>query len=494
MNSLHFLLLIVAHFICGFSILSLLKIRLDNIVHKVTLSIMIGLGLASFIPMIMEMMKITIDKQSVAIALILLCLVLLALCFKTIKEDFKQLKEVKLEMKLYDVIILFTMFYLLYVGLYKNYLFPSYPRDYTSGPEVIAKYTIKEGHIVNSVFLQDMSTTNNHQKPPSLLGIQIIYKLFVQEFGQVWLGLLTVCFYLFYYFALRKYTHAIFAGLCLILTIAIPEMYAYIIMVLFDFSNAIFVFLGFYYLYLYLEEFHTKNYLILSSILFGIATFFRSETLILVFLLAGSMILWNYVKNRTFSPKKIIADGLILTLATVVSYVLSIEIFIKKILPTNFDTASNVTKDLFNFSPLFTRLSEMWSVLMYNREPQEGYSSIGLFNETFTLILVFAILELGLVLYFKKSNRKFQFWFSSYALTFFFIGVVGYILPLADLVNTTKRALFKLIPLGFFFIANSSLLAFLSKKIWDWENSVVSENLEPSQEQLYSKKKSKKQK
>jgi hypothetical protein len=56
---------------------------------------------------------------------------------------------------------------------------------------------------------------------------------------------------------------------------------------------------------------------------------------------------------------------------------------------------------------------------------------------------------------------------------YFGIPFLGYLLPLFDLDNSTKRALFKIFPLMLLFIANSGIMREISVKITDWEKAPI---------------------
>src|SRR5947207_15950575 len=134
--------------------------------------------------------------------------------------------------------------------------------------------------MINSVFTVNLETTNNVFKPPFITCLQIIYKYAGFDFGQVWLSTIVACFIIFLYHALCLRIHRIFAGLLILFFLAIPEMFAYTFMVLFDYSNAVFFFLSIYFVYAYFQN-QQRNYLAFAGLLMAIATYIRSETLIL---------------------------------------------------------------------------------------------------------------------------------------------------------------------------------------------------------------------
>src|SRR5690606_14932111 len=161
------------------------------------------------------------------------------------------------------------------------YYFPVTPRDALSGPETIAKYAVKEGTLANSFFNINLESTNNQHKSPYLIGLQIIYKFFVQTFGQVWLNTMVFSLIIFLYSALKEKIHSILAGLILFLFIATPECFAYTLMILYDYSNMVLYAMGAYVLSLYWNDRKNSQFW-LAAFLFGLSTFIRTETLILL--------------------------------------------------------------------------------------------------------------------------------------------------------------------------------------------------------------------
>jgi len=55
------------------------------------------------------------------------------------------------------------------------------------------------------------------------------------------------------------------------------------------------------------------------------------------------------------------------------------------------------------------------------------------------------------------------------AVVYIGLAFLGYLLPLVDLVNTTKRGLFKALPLMLLYMSNSGATLLLSDKIKNWE-------------------------
>lgn len=475
MNLANFVLLVVLNLLCGHALLSLFKIRHINFLQRISLSILLGLGLSSFIPMLLEILGIAITASSVLAGQFILSVLPVCLSFRLIFKDIKQIQLRTASIKVYDILAVACIVLLLYTGAYKCYFWPPTPRDLTSGAEGLAEFAVKEGHIMNSFLLQDLSTTNNHQKPPSVLGLQIIYKLLVHNFGQVWLIVVSYSFYLFLYGSLRQIAHPVFAGLFSILSIAVPEMYAYTIMPLFDFSNTVYVTAALVFLFKYLTE-HRLGSLYISSILFAIAVFFRAETLLLVICICIFSGLYYFKKHKQTAFKIWLKQALTLCFISAVVYMVSMEYFIRTLLQINFDAGANFTSDIFNLTPFFTRLYAIFSQLIFNYDANSLYNTRALYNDSFAIFFAFIIVELFWCGIKKKADGKMLFWLYGFFGVIIFLAFIGYLIPLVDLNNTTKRGLFKLIPIGYLFIANTSVIQWCSNKLTCWENKTIKKN------------------
>lgn len=228
-------------------------------------------------------------------------------------------------------------------------------------------------------------------------------------------------------------------------------------MALFDYSNAVFYFLSVWFLYLFFQN-QQRNYLAFAGLLMAIATYIRSETLILACLMAPA-ILWYHWKNKTGIVKGLLSSAYFVV-PSVLAYIVSITIFINRYLPVKYNIEGQVNKNLGDLSPLFERFSEINSQLIFS---DRGVGFYGYFIYFFLLLL---LLEMVIKRKFTPATRN---WL--YAVLVIYIGfpIMGYLLPLLDLNNSTKRGLFKIFPLMLLYMANNSLLVSWSQKIMKWE-------------------------
>jgi hypothetical protein len=449
----------IIQFVAGFGLLNLFNIQLKPGL-LISLAILLGVAVFSIMPFVLQLAYIPLTSTNVFISIIAAC-VLLNLKIKSGIARLKELRSgIRFKIKLYEIPFVIMIVFIVFVSAWRCFYFPPTPRDLTSGAEVIAEYAIREKTMINSVFSVNLETTNNVFKPPYITCLQIIYKYAGFEFGQVWLSSIVACFLIFLYHALTLTVHRIFAGLLVLFFMAIPEMFAYTFMVLFDYSNAVFFFLSVWFLYLFFQN-QQRNYLAFAGVLMAIATYIRSETLILACLMAPA-ILWFHWKNKTGLVKGLVSSAFFVV-PSVLSYIISVSIYINRYLPVKYNVEGQVNKNLGDLSPFFNRLSDINSELIFSAR------GVGYYGYFFYFFLLLLLLELVIKRKFTPVTRN---WL--YAVLVIYIGfpLLGYLLPLLDLNNSTKRGLFKIFPLMLLYLANNSLLVSWSQKITKWELKV----------------------
>ena len=450
------LLLTIIQFIAGFGLITLFNIQLKPGL-LISLAVLLGVAVFSIMPFILQLAYIPLTSTNIFISILVAC-VLLNSKFKLGIARLQELKaNFRIRIKLYEIPFVVMIAFIVFVSAWRCFYFPPTPRDLTSGAEVIAEYAIREKSMINSVFSVNLETTNNVFKPPYITCLQIIYKYVGFEFGQVWLSTIVACFLIFLYQALTLSIHRIFAGLLVLFFMAIPEMFAYTFMVLFDYSNAVFFFLGVWFLFQFFQN-QQRNYLAFAGLLMAIATYIRSETLILACLMVPAIV-WYHWKNKTGIVKGLISSAFFVV-PSVLAYIISITIYINRYLPAKYNIEGLVNKNLGDLSPFFTRLSEINSKLIFS---DMGVGYYGYFIYFFILLL---LLEVVIKRKLSSTTRN---WL--YAVLVIYIGfpLMGYLLPLLDLNNSTKRGLFKIFPLMLLYMANNSLLVSWSQRITKWE-------------------------
>jgi hypothetical protein len=170
-------------------------------------------------------------------------------------------------------------------------------------------------------------------------------------------------------------------------------------------------------------------------------------------------IVWYHIKHKKGFVIGLISSAFFVVPA-VVSYIVSVSIYINRYLPVKYNIQGQVNKNLEDLSPFFNRFSEINSQLIFS---ERGVGYYGYFIYFFILLLV---LEIALK---RKLNTTTRNWL--YAVLIIYLGfpLLGYLLPLLDLNNSTKRGLFKIFPLMLLYLGNNTLLVSLSQRITKWE-------------------------
>ncbi len=454
MNFAGLLFLLITHFLSGRGILRLFKLQLDPI-PAVCLSFILGVPAVSFVPCILQLMKIPLAANSVYIGIS----VFTAVCCIPLLVSFTKPRLPKFIMpKLYEWPALLVLLFFVVVSVWRCYYMPPYSRDMLSGPELIAEYAVREKTMINSVFNIDLHTSNNYFKSPYVTTLQIIYKLLVFPFGQLWLSVMFVSFTTFIYSLLMDRVHPLIAGFLMLIFFAVPELFAYTFVILYDYSNMVLFFTGFYFLTRYMQN-EKFNDFIFSSLLFGLATYIRTESLILIAFMSPLFLVHRYRQKMPLA--KIALRLAIFMGVSIVFYVICIKIFVHNFVPLPLDVSHEINKHITDFSPLFKRLSDIVTVLIFS---DTGPIFYGCF------IIFFVYLAIADLVWPRKYNKEALYALYGVAVIYFGFGFIGYLLPLADLQNTTKRGFFKIIPIMLLYMANSGLIQRLSNAIKWWED------------------------
>ena len=504
MPLLSFLFLLICYVLSGYGLLTLFGMRLKP-AYTLTLSLLLGIAVASVIPFLLQLFYIVIIGPTVFGALLLAALLLnIPTLLRIRKEGFpaviRSFKPGSFRVQLYEIPFWLVLAFFIFVSVWRCYYLPPTSRDALSGPETIAEYAVREQTMINSFFRLDLWSTNNQFKSPFLISLQIIYKLAGFPFGQVWLSIVFICFTVFLYQVLKERLHPLLAGLLLLLFTMAPEIYAYSFMILYDYSNMVFYFLGLYFLFAWFRAPAPfpltapipsaarppvppaspavpglasvppaappiPATLSFAGLLLGIATYIRSETLVLVILLLPPVLLtqWRAVPDgrlRLAVGKKIALALFLFLLPSFIGYYLPTQLYIRYYLPVHYDINTLVNDHLTDWSPLFQRYSDIVTRLLF------GTFSIHLWGYIFYLT---ALLFLAELIYMRRFNKEARNWLYAIAMLYLALGFLGFALPMFNLLETTKRALFKMMPLAIAYLANNEILIRFSQRISRWE-------------------------
>ena len=467
MPFLAFLLLVSLFLLSGYGMIQLFGLRLKT-AYTLTLSLLLGVALASFLPFLLQLCFIPLTGGTVFGSLALSAVLLniptaLVIRKKGFTAFRKELFPGRLQPSPYEMPFWIIIGFLVFLSVWRCYYLPPTSRDALSGPEAIAEFAFREHTMINSFFKIDLWSTNNQFKSPYLISLQLTFKLAGFPFGQIWLSIIFVSFTIFLYNALKETLHPLLVGILLLVFFLTPEMYAYTFMVLYDYSNMVYLFLGLWFLFKYFSaDDPPRSQFYFSGLLIGIATYIRSETLALALLFLPPILLMQW---RTKMPlKKIVPADILFFVPALLGYILPNELYNKHYLPIHFEVGGLVNHHLNNFAPLFQRYSDIVTRLL------TGTFAIHLWGYIF---YVTAVLFVGEAVFVRRFNRNARNWLYAFAALYLGIGGLGWLLPLFDLNDTTKRALFKMLPVALLYLANNELLIRLSRVITGWENAPV---------------------
>jgi hypothetical protein len=452
-------LLICCHFFSGYGLLDLFNIRQKPLV-MLPLALLSGIAVASCVPFLLQLAYCPLYPATVFGALGLSCLLL---NMRGLARGYGKWPRIsrsmvpRLRIRLYELPFILILSFLIFVSVWRCYYQPPVSRDALSGPEAIAEYAVREHTLINSFFTVELSTTNNQFKSPFLISLQVIYKMAGYPFGQIWLSIVFISYTLLFYQVLKTTLHPILAGSLLLLMTATPEIYAYTFMILYDYSNMVFLFLSLYFL---IDSFENKrrSYFYFAALLMGIATYIRSETLVLAVLFTP--MLWLRQRRERQSPAAMVWTTGVFILPALLSYYLSITLYINHYLPVHYDISALVNPHPFNLRPLFKLYGDIFKELMISEFGVQLWGYI---------MFVWAGIFLAELVILRRFTRTARNWLYAIGVVFAGLGLLGFLLPMFNLFETTKRGLFKIVPLMVMYMANSQLLIRLSARISQWE-------------------------
>ncbi|HWK02885.1 MAG TPA: glycosyltransferase family 39 protein [Puia sp.] len=470
------ILLVLCHLLSGYGLLTLFTIRQKTAI-TLALALILGVAVASLVPFVLQLCFIPLTPATVFGSLVLAGLLLnirtLLRIGKTAGSFDRSFRERwgrfvrecgrrvrAFHLLPYEIPFVLILGFLLFVSVWRCYYLPPTSRDALSGPEAIAEYAVREHTMINSFFNVDLWTTNNQFKSPFLISLQIIYKMAGFPFGQIWLSLIFISFTVLLYQVLKEKLHPIIAGLLLLLFTMEPELYAYSFMILYDYSNMVFLFLSLYFLFDYCKS-KTSATLYFAGLLMGIATYIRSETLALALFFIPVLILSQW--REKYSYRQMVLSVVLFLLPAVIAYYLTVSLYIGHYLPVHYAIGNLVNQHLSDLQPLFKRYGDIGTRLL------TGELALHLWGYFMFIWAALFLLE-GVLL--RRYNRDARNWLYAIGAIFVGLGLLGYLLPLFDLTDTTKRGLFKVLPLMLLYMANNGVLHRLSAWIGQWENAV----------------------
>jgi hypothetical protein len=452
----------VLQLLAGFGLLTLFRIQLKP-PFLLSLALLMGVAVFSVVPFVMQLLYIPITAVSVFAALLITTLLLNIQYKQGISNIKKSFNGTHFRIRLYEAPFLTLIIVIVFVSAWRCFYFPPTPNDITTGAEAVAEYTVREHTMINSVFL--LTQNGNSLKPAFITSLQVIYKFAGFPFGQIWLSSIFISFTVFLYHALSATAHRVIACLLLIFLLAIPEMYAYTFMILYDYSNAVFFLLCVFFCNRYYKDQQLYE-LAFAGLLMGFATYLRPETLLLCFGILP-VIFFNAIKNKA-GIKKMLTAAVVFLLPTLLFYLVAVYIYIHYYLPVTYSIAAQINANVFNIKAALARFAETNTNVIF--------SSQGIVYYGYFIFIFLAILAAELLIK-RKLNAVARNYLYGILLVYIVYPLLTHVLPGASIDYTVKRAFIKLFPLMILCIANTEIVMWFSKKITGWELKKINSNL-----------------
>jgi len=275
--------ILLLQFLTGFGIIDRFPV-ISRFAQKISLSVLIGFFLSTLAVYLLEILHLPISTFSVITANVLLTAAINHNPARLAKSLKSLVIQDNVSIKIYEIIFLTAIAYLLFFSFWRTYSIPVTPYDSIVGIDLVARQALKEGHIISSMFFREdfrpFLSTQPYYAPFTML-MQIIYRSVGLPFGQLWLGFLTVSFFVFAYSKMCEKVHPIISGFCILLLLCAPELYAYTFLLQTDFSNAVFFAIGMIFTVNFLGSRNTE-YFTLAALFMAAACWTRTETIIIV--------------------------------------------------------------------------------------------------------------------------------------------------------------------------------------------------------------------
>jgi len=466
MNFSGLIFLLFAQFIAGKGLIRLFGVSLRH-TSLLSFSMICGIFIVSFVPCILQLLHIPLIASNVYNTITIITLALSIPLILNIKNT--KLPALALP-KLYEYPFILVFIGLVVTSVWRCYYFPPTPRDVIAGTELIAEYAAREKTMINSVFSIDLrlsSTANNIFKSPFITGLQIVYKLLVHPFGQVWLSMLFISYTIWFYSLLRSIVHPLLAGILMLIYFAIPDLYAYTYLLLYDYANMVFFVGGYYYLTQYTSERNTRL-LLWSSFLFGASVFIRSETLVMVAMIAPLLAFYLYTQKLNI---KQIALSTAFFVSFSLVFNLLLNYFILKFIPFPFKLSELINHDIFNLSLFVEKFTKIATETIFSGKGTAVYAHF------FYFFVVILLIDL---IWPRKFSKNARFALLGIGVVYLALALLSFLIPSHTIFNSAKRGLFRLIPLMVLYMAHSDIVQMLSGFITRKETDAIS----PTQPEL----------
>ena len=443
-------ILLVNQFLLGFWILSKTRHTLRD-KQVLALSILAGMLLQSLIVILIDLLPLKINLLSIMVFFWGATALAYGLGYKkniaSLRAFFKNLKY---RPRIYEVLALVFVIYLLIPSAWNTYYLPVQADDAIVGIDLMPKYAAEEGKINSSAYASfDYGTNQIFYAPFSGL-MQIITRLIGFPFGQVWLPVIFCCLLYYVYDVIKVYAHAAIACLLIPILIVIPEYYAYSFIFQTDFINSVYFVVGAILFVHYLQG-KQPSYAWLAGLFWAGAAWSRAETLLQYGGIVMAFLLIEWVRHKRLPWK----ESLILLIPGALLFILWNVVYCQWILSVH-PYAAQVLIEFTNPIKLFSIMGQMNDYIL-----NANYWGYGV--TTFLVLLVACLVYALFTKNVLQALAKGFEYLLIILLLYLSFAVLIYHFEAANVSATFRRGFFKFLPLFFVYISSTTCFWRLSE-------------------------------
>lgn len=446
-----FVLTLLLQWIAGFGVLASVRSTMPRSVAA-PIALLLGAFLQSLVVVLIDRMGVGLSFTSISLGLALVALATHARLGVVRAWYAGYVARPVVRMRMYDVVAYTIAAYLIFVGMWAAYYWPVTPFDAMAGIDLMARQTVQEGTINNSVLTDPAMAGRLSNQPfyaPFAMLQQVIYRLMGWPFGQVWLAVTSFCFYWAMWALFRTYAHPFIANVLGLLLVMVPEMHGYTYLLQTDFLNAVYVALGIVVLGLDVERKQTTNVWI-ATLLLAAGCWSRTETIIILGM--GLLLTYPFIQRALGMKGALLTVGRILGVGGAV-FALWHVVYFYGVFPVRPDSGS----ELMAFS--IDRFVAVVSATVI-----DVLADMGLWGWTLPLLIVTLVVS---IVRGKSAGDLWTLcWIAAILLA---LELVATLFASAVVAQTIRRGVFKLIPLMYLFMARSPMVAMMGAALQRWE-------------------------
>jgi hypothetical protein len=446
-----FVLTLLLQWIAGFGVLASVRSTLPRSIVA-PIALLLGAFLQSLIVVAADLSGVGLSFTTVSVGLGLVAVATHARVAHVRAWYASLLAHPHIRLRMYDVVAYTIAAYLVFVGMWAAYYWPVTPFDAMAGIDLMARQTVQDGAINNSVLTDPALAGRLSNQPfyaPFAMLQQVIYRLMGWPFGQVWLAVTSFCFYWTMWALFRRHAHPFIANILGLLLIMVPEIHGYTYLLQTDLLNAVYVAIGVIILGYDVEHKQTTNVWI-SALFLAAGCWSRTETIIVLAL--GLLATYPFLQRALQVKGALGVVGRIAGVSVAV-FALWHVVYFYGVFPVRPDSGS----ELLAFS--IDRFATVVAATV-----TDVLADMGLWGWTMPLLIV--VVVVSLIQKRSVGDLWTLCWIAAILLALEFVGTL---FASAVVSQTIRRGVFKLIPLMYLFMARSPMVAMMSDALQRWE-------------------------